>query len=138
MALAFVRFLEEVAACCNIPTLEKTILDTEGRYLTLLDKFNFLTGGQVCQQPALFFGLLTGCQVFRTPCCCSMCSYVIIIMRIYYIVYCSLFRSCQQRIPYCCCLLYSYIVTALPHLGLLFIVFIYSDIILFWYMMYCL
>jgi len=54
MALAFVRFLEEVAACCNIPTLEKTILDTQGRYLTLLDKFNFLTGGQVCQQPVCF------------------------------------------------------------------------------------
>jgi len=44
---AFVRFLEEVAACCSIPILEKTILRTQGRSLTLLDKFDFLTGGQV-------------------------------------------------------------------------------------------
>jgi hypothetical protein len=65
MALAFVRFLEEVAACCNIPTLEKTILDTQGRYLTLLDKFNFLTGGQVCQQPVCFlpYSLVVRCLV---------------------------------------------------------------------------
>ena len=40
----FVRFIEGVAAASGLPVLEKRMLKEQGRSLSLLDKFHYLTG----------------------------------------------------------------------------------------------
>jgi len=39
-----VRFIEGVAAASSLPVLEKRMFKEQGRSLSLLDKFHYLTG----------------------------------------------------------------------------------------------